>query len=203
MSDAMVERNRDWMLGQLRGPSLERPRVFVLGCIEMQVPAGLREVAHVLAYANLANVAGCDVGFLAALEYAVDVHAATDVIVCGHDDCDAVCRAIDAGATALQGGALHAIRADRGFGRSGAVGAEGAWIARRCERNVALQVLEVGRSPIVRAAWDRRQPLAVAGWIVSSSDGRLNAVGSAVRDPIDVMMLADRLDAAAARFAVS
>lgn len=200
MSDAMVERNRAWMLGQLRGPSVERPRVFVLGCIETSVSAGLRDLAHVLAYANLANVAGCDVGFLAALEFAVDAHAATHVIVCGHDDCDGVRSAIGAGATALQGGALQAVRADRGFGRSGAGDGEGAWVARRCERNVALQVLEVGRSPIVRAAWDRRQPLTIAGWIVASSDGRLSTVGSAVRNAIDVVMLADRLDGPKLRF---
>jgi len=51
---------------------------------------------------------------------------------------------------------------------------------RLCELNVQEQVKAVARVPVLREAWQRRQPLAVHGWIYDLRDGLLRDLGVSV-----------------------
>ena len=61
-------------------------------------------------------------------------------------------------------------------------GAE-ARIDRVCELNVHSQVRTVRDSPIVRSAWERKQELAVHGWIYRLTDGRLRDLKCSCTEP--------------------
>jgi carbonic anhydrase len=54
-----------------------------------------------------------------------------------------------------------------------AIGDEALAIDRLCELNVIEQVANVCHTSIARDAWERRQPLAVHGWVYGINDGLL------------------------------
>ena len=54
-----------------------------------------------------------------------------------------------------------------------------------CELNVVEQVANVCRTTIVQDAWERRQKLAVHGWVYSLDDGLLRDLDICVTCPAD------------------
>jgi carbonic anhydrase len=56
-------------------------------------------------------------------------------------------------------------------------------IDRLCELNVIEQVANVCQTTIVRDAWDRRQELAVHGWVYGLKDGLVRDLGTTVTNP--------------------
>jgi len=193
------QRNRDWMEAHLAGPAGRRARLLWIGGIERTPPDQLRAVAdEVLIHANLANSLRADVNGLAVLEYAVLRRSVSHVVVCGHDDCDAVRCAPQNDVPPVVGAWLQSVRADLlpAGGEPRGRGSRPGWLARSCARNVARQVLNVGRSAVVASAWRGGCPLSVLGWILCARDGRLYAVDQAVSQA-DLGRIADRLDAPA------
>jgi carbonic anhydrase len=49
--------------------------------------------------------------------------------------------------------------------------------------NVIEQVMNVCQTTIARDAWERRQPLAVHGWIYDIQDGLLRDLGVTITEP--------------------
>lgn len=151
--------------------------VLWIGCSDAVDPApemlGLQP-GEVLVHRSLANMAhGLDPGLLTTLAFAVDSLKVPSIVVCGHYGCRGVALALQAPGSDPADhwlAPLRALAAKLGRRDSGPADAEA--LARvLCERNVAAQVEALAASPIVRAAWARRQPLAVHGWIYSASDG--------------------------------
>lgn len=193
------ERNHAWVAARLAAASGRRPRLLWIGCVERMPPLdALHAVADdVLVHSNLANMLGADMNGLAILEYAVQHRAVSHVVICGHDDCDGVRLASRRDLPPLVGGWLQSLHADLlpgGADQSQDVSGSpaGGWLERSCARNVARQVVNVGRTPVVGATWRAGRPLSVLGWILSVHDGRLRAVDQAC-SPADLCRVADRL----------
>lgn len=179
--------NRAWAAEMLREDPeffqrLSRQQVpgyLWIGCSDSRVPSnqivGLMP-GEMFVHRNVANlVVQTDLNCLSTIQFAVDVLAVGHIIVCGHYGC---------------GGVLAALRDDRlglidnWLRHVQDVGAKHAAELRRfrtekdkhrrmCELNVIEQVINVGRTTIVRDAWARGQELAVHGWIYGINDGIL------------------------------
>ena len=62
-------------------------------------------------------------------------------------------------------------------------------VDRLCELNVIQQVQNVANTTIVRAAWQRNQPLSIHGWIYAITDGLLQDLDACVSSLADLRRL--------------
>jgi carbonic anhydrase len=192
----LLKNNRAWSEGiKARDPEFfhalarqQSPRYLWIGCSDSRVPAnqltGLR-AGEMFVHRNVANVVvHTDFNCLSVLQYAVDVLRVEHVIVCGHYGCGGVQAAmqnlqlglIDNWLRHVQD-VMHAHEA-----RLSPIEDESARIDRLCELNVIEQVLNVGRTTIVRSAWGRGQELTVHGVIYGVGDGLLRDLRIRVAD---------------------
>lgn len=161
----------------------QSPEYLWIGCSDSRVPAN--EIVGLLpgelfVHRNVANlVVHTDMNCLSVLQYAVDALRVKHVIVCGHYGCGGVKAALDQHPHGL---------IDQWLGHLGDLyrrrAAELAPIAekeqmldRLCELNVAEQVMNVGRTTILKEAWGRGQAVAIHGWIYSIGNGLLRDLG--------------------------
>ena len=145
---------------------------------------------------NVANVVEhTDVNCLSVLQFAIDVLKVKHVIVCGHYGCGGVRAALGGQQLGLTDHWLWPLRELRAAHAEelACCPHQEARVDRLCEINVAAQVLNVARTPIVQNAWHRGQPLALHGWIYGLADGRLRDLGLTVENP-DGLAHAHRLD---------
>lgn len=210
MIEALLENNRRWAAHQTevdpdffrRLSRQQSPEYLWIGCADSRVPAndivGL-DPGELFVHRNVANlVRGADINCLAVLQYAVEVLRVRHVIVCGHYGCGGVRAALGGHQLGLTDHWLWPLRELRAAHAEelAACGHEDARVDRLCEINVAAQVLNVARTPIVQNAWHRGQPLALHGWIYGLEDGRLHDLGLTLKGLTDVAE-AHRLDAPA------
>jgi carbonic anhydrase len=192
----LLENNRAWSEGiKASDPEFfhalarqQSPRYLWIGCSDSRVPAnqltGLR-AGEMFVHRNVANVVvHTDFNCLSVLQYAVDVLRVEHVIVCGHYGCGGVQAAmqnlrfglIDNWLRHVQD-VMHAHES-----RLSPIEDEARRIDRLCELNVIEQVLNVGRTTIVQAAWARGQELTVHGVIYGVGDGLLRDLRIRVAD---------------------
>jgi carbonic anhydrase len=192
----LLANNRTWAARRTREDpdfftrlcAIHAPDFLWIGCADSRVPAN--EIVgmapgELFVHRNIANVvAPDDPNCTAVLQYAVEVLGIKDVIVCGHYGCGGVEAALG---QALHGPLerwlqhvrdVHAAHADalsrlRDDERS----------RRLAELNVIAQVKAVCRVSAVREAWQRRQPLAVHGWIYDLRDGLLRDLEVSTASP--------------------
>jgi len=169
--------------------TIQRPRYLWIGCADSRVPAneivGLAP-GELFVHRNVANVvAADDVNGLSVLHYAVETLAVEHVIVCGHYGCGGVQAALGPRLRApLEDWIGHVRRiADVHRAALDAAPDETARWRRLCELNVVAQVEAVGATAIVRAAWERRQAVAIHGWIYDLHDGLLRDLDVTVDGP--------------------
>ena len=169
----IFENNREWADEiRAREPNFFRalarkqsPQYLWIGCSDSRAPetqlAGLSP-GDMFVHRNIANlVVHTDLNCLSVMQYAVDVLRVRHIIVCGHYGCGGVKAALDAAADAA------------------------ARVKLLCELNVVEQVANVCRTTIVQDAWERRQKLAVHGWIYGLDDGLLRDLDVCVTGPKD------------------
>jgi carbonic anhydrase len=178
----------------------QAPEYLWIGCSDSRVPAnqvmGLAP-GEVFVHRNVANVvAHSDFNCLSVLEYAVEVLKVKHVIVCGHYGCGGVKAALEDHHLGLIDNWLRHIRDVRNAHREELNGIEdeAARIARLCELNVMRQAAHVSATTIVQRAWERRQPLAVHGWIYGIRDGLIKDLG-VTADGVDEVPQAYRVNA--------
>jgi carbonic anhydrase len=107
-----------------------------------------------------------------------------DIIVCGHYGCGGVQAALDNTKFGLIDNWLRNVQDVRGKHDAALAAIDATGRANRlCELNVIEQVVNVTRTTIVQAAWERQQPLAVHGWIYGVQDGILHDLQMSVSDP--------------------
>ena len=166
--------------------SQQNPRYLWIGCSDSRVPAneivGLAP-GELFVHRNVANVVvHTDLNCLSVLQFAVDVLKVEHVIVTGHYDCGGVRAALNDQSLGLIDNWLrHVQDVATEHAASRAATPEPRRAARLCELNVLEQVVNVGRTTIVRDAWERGQKLTLHGWIYAVSDGLLRDLGR----PID------------------
>jgi carbonic anhydrase len=189
----LLEKNREWSESiKARDPEFftalaqqQSPRYLWVGCADSRVPAtqltGLLP-GEMFVHRNVANVvAHTDFNCLSVLQFAVDVLKVEHVIVCGHYGCGGVRAAmLDLSLGLIDNWLRHVQDVMRTHAPSLA-GLEGeSRLDRLCELNVAEQVLNVGRTAVVRDAWARGQRLALHGLIYGLGDGLLRDLGMRV-----------------------
>ncbi len=169
----------------------QAPRLLWIGCSDSRVPANEivgREPGELFVHRNVANlVIHTDLNCLSVLQFAVDVLRVEHVIVCGHYGCGGIQAAWRSTPLGLIDNWLRHVQnvADRHRERLAWL-AEDVALDRLCELNVLAQAANVCRTTIVRAAWDRGQPVAVHGWVYDLRDGLLRDLGFCVREQNDV-----------------
>lgn len=194
----LLDNNRAWAerVGSERPGFLselatqQKPNYLWIGCSDSRVPAseivGLPP-GEVFVHRNIANVVvHTDLNCLSVLQYAVEVLKVEHVIVCGHYGCGGVQAALNDDRLGLIDNWLRHIRDVYGkhAEKLGAVAEDGKLPA-LCELNVIEQANNVAQTPIVRAAWDRGQPLTVHGWIYGLEDGLIRDLGICMHGPLD------------------
>jgi carbonic anhydrase len=200
MLDNIFERNRAWSAaieaadpGYFRRlAALQSPAYFWIGCSDSRVPANVvagLQPGEVFVHRNVANVVhSSDMNLLSTLEFAVEVLKVRHVIVCGHYGCGGVRAAVKGHADGL---ANHWIEPIRRLAKGHAsaletLSDETARLDRLAELNVAEGVARVVGTPILRAAWERGQPVEVHGLIYGLADGLLRDLGCSVAGPAGV-----------------
>lgn len=128
-----------------------------------------------LVHRNMGNLARTDDdGWLSTLQYAVDELHVSDIVVCGHQGCDA-CWAAMEGSLGTMGRWLEEVRA-AAAGREAELASlpdDSARVQRMVELNVRAQVLNVARAGVVKRAWEERRGPRVHGWVYAERTGRL------------------------------
>ena len=198
----LFENNRAWSR-QLteRDPTFFRklsaqqaPRYLWIGCSDSRVPAN--EIVGLLpgelfVHRNIANlVVHTDLNCLSVMQYAVEVLKVEHIIVCGHYGCGGVLAVLEKREIGLVSNWLrHLADISEKFSATlTAISSVEERARALCRLNVVEQVRHVCKSTVVRSAWERRQPLAVHGWVYSLRDGLLqdlleNPVSSAGTEP--------------------
>jgi carbonic anhydrase len=158
---------------------LQAPEFLWIGCSDSRVPANVitgLDPGEVFVHRNVANIVyPADLNCMSVLQFAVEILQVRHIIVCGHYGCGGVHAAADGSQHGLIAHWLAPVRDLFHDHRQelGLLPTEKARLDRVCELNVFKQVRSVCESPIVRSAWERRQALAVHGWIYGLDDGRL------------------------------
>ncbi len=168
----------------------QSPAYLWIGCSDSRVPAN--EIVGLLpgelfVHRNIANlVVHTDLNCLAVMQFAVDILKVRHIIVCGHYGCSGVAAAWRRDRIGLSDNWLrHVQDIRRKYGKL--IGEDAAALDRLCELNVVEQVTNVCQTTIVRDAWDRRQALAVHGWIYGLQDGLLRDLEVTVNSYEDAM----------------
>ena len=156
----------------------QKPNYLWIGCSDSRVPAekltGL-EPGELFVHRNVANlVIHTDLNCLSVVQYAVDVLEIEHIIICGHTNCGGIKAAIGVEDHGLLSNWLLHIR-DLWFKHSHLLGKLTS--EQRADMlvrlNVAEQVYNLGRSSIIRSAWERGRKLSIHGWVYDVNDGFL------------------------------
>ncbi|MCM2269757.1 MAG: carbonic anhydrase [Thermoanaerobaculia bacterium] len=190
-TDELLARNERWAEATERADpdffrrlaSLQAPRYLWIGCSDSRVPATqITDLApgEIFVHRNVANVISpTDLNLLSAVQFALDVLAVDEVVVCGHYGCGGVGAVLRRERHGLVDHWLRAIVEvrERHEAELAALPDDAARLARLCELNVAAQVDNLCRTSVVRDAWRRGRDVAVHGWIYGVADGRLRDLG--------------------------
>lgn len=192
----LLDNNKKWAAGKLaQDPDYftklargQKPPVLWIGCADSRVPAN--EIigagpGEVFVHRNIANmVVHSDMNMLSVLDYAVNVLQVKHIIVCGHYGCGGVQTAMTNKHVGLIDNwirhikdvyRLHRLELD-------AITDEAARFDRFVELNVFEQVLDLGKTSIVQAAWERGQEVHVHGWVYAIHDGMIRDLKVTLKD---------------------
>ncbi len=180
------QKTRDDPTYFVRQAEQQSPRYLWIGCSDSRVTANDvldLDPGEVFVHRNIANMMHTsDMNLLAVLEFAIETLRVEHVIVCGHYGCGGVRRAIGNERTALVDHWLQPLvmmyrKHHKVFE---ALQSDDAKLDRVCELNIEMQMRRVAMTPIVEAAWARRQPLHLHGWIYGMHDGLLRNLGPSI-----------------------
>ncbi len=192
----LLENNRKWVANKLANdPDYfkrlsvgQKPPVLWIGCADSRVPANEiigAEPGEVFVHRNIANmVVHSDMNMLSVLDYAVNVLQVKHIIVCGHYGCGGVQAAMTNKHIGLIDNWIRHIKDVYRLHRPelDAIDDENTRFNRFVELNVFEQVLDLGKTSIVQAAWDRGQELHVHGWVYDIHDGFIRDMHVTLKD---------------------
>lgn len=190
--------NRAWASQQTRRDpafferlcAIQTPAYLWIGCADSRVPAneivGLAP-GELFVHRNVGNIVRPDdQNCLAVLQYAVDVLHISHIIVCGHYRCGGIQAAFGPPTTDPLEGWISHVRAIRQLHAQelAALADDEMRSHRLCELNVVAQVRMLSGFPTIVRAWERRQQLAIHGWIYDLRDGLLRDLEVSINTPV-------------------
>lgn len=164
----------------------QHPRFLWIGCSDSRIdPNEITQtgIGDLFIHRNIANlVVEYDLNFLSVLQYAVEVLKVEDVIVCGHYGCGGV-------NAALKGDQLGLI--DNWLGHIKSAHQYYAWeidsqpderskSRRLVELNVLEQVNNLGKTRIIREAWEKGKVPRLNGWVYDIENGQLTVLHESI-----------------------
>lgn len=172
--------------------SQQTPQYLWIGCSDSRVPAN--EIVGLLpgelfVHRNVANiVVHTDLNCLSTIQFAVEVLRVGHIIVCGHYGCGGVLAALRDDKLGLIDNWLRHVQDVRWRNQKQLDGIQttAGRHERLCELNVLEQVINVGKTTVVREAWGRGQELSVHGWIYDLRDGLLRDLGLCITAEAEV-----------------
>jgi carbonic anhydrase len=181
----LIENNREWVAKKTaQDPDFfnrlskgQQPPLLWIGCADSRVPANEiigADPGEVFVHRNIANmVVHTDMNMLSVLDYAVNVLKVKHVIVCGHYGCGGVAAAMTNKHIGLIDNWIRHIKDVYRFHMDelNAIEDEGERLNRFIELNVFEQVLDLAKTSIIQAAWERGQEVHLHGWVYDIKDG--------------------------------
>jgi carbonic anhydrase len=167
----------------------QSPPVLWIGCADSRVPANEiigAQPGEVFVHRNIANmVLHTDMNMLSVLDYAVNVLKVKHVIVCGHYGCGGVKAAMGNSSIGIIDNWIRHLKDVYRFHHHelDSIGDEEQRFDRFVELNVKEQVLDLAKTSIVQAAWERNQELHIHGWVYG--------VGSGIIKDLNVSLVSD------------
>lgn len=168
----------------------QQPPLLWIGCADSRVPANEiigAEPGEVFVHRNIANmVVHTDMNMLSVLDYAVNVLQVKHVIVCGHYGCGGVQTAMTNKHIGLIDNWIRHIKDVYRLHRAELddIADEQLRFNRFVELNVVEQVLDLGKTSIVQAAWERGQQVHVHGWVYDIHDGLIKDLMVTLKDNV-------------------
>jgi carbonic anhydrase len=181
----------------------QSPEYLWIGCSDSRVPATqlvALSPGDMFVHRNVANlVVHTDLNCLSVMQFAVDALQVKHVIVCGHYGCGGVKAAFENARLGLIDNWLRHVQdvAEKHAEALSRAADDSVRLRLLCELNAREQVLNVCRTTIVQAAWERGQELSVHGWIYGIEDGLLRDLGVCVTGPEDFAAIASGENAVA------
>jgi carbonic anhydrase len=190
----LFQNNERWVATQLaKDPDFfaktsrdQLPKYLWVGCSDSRVPAneivGL-EPGELFVHRNVANLfPHTDFNCLSVLEFAIDILKIEHVIVCGHYDCGGVKAAMEEHQLGLVDNWLRNIRDIYAMNRDelDKILDLKKRYNRLVELNVLHQVKNICHTTIAQAAWYRKQPLTIHGWVYALDTGKLEDLKCAI-----------------------
>jgi carbonic anhydrase len=190
LEDKLLLNNKSWAQEQRaadptffeRLAKTQRPEVLWIGCSDSRVPANQitgTDPGEIFVHRNIANIVHPgDTNVASVLRYAVSVLKVKHIIVCGHEACGGVRRALnddtDLGEIDLWLHRLRGVRVEHGTELSQLDEREREH--RLCELNVLDQVKTIARLPVIQEAVRAGQQIRLHGWVYALSDGLLRDI---------------------------
>jgi len=166
----------------------QKPQYLWIGCADSRVPAN--EIVGLLpgelfVHRNVSNVVSLDdPNCLSVIQFAVDVLRVQHIIVCGHYGCGGVEAALEGRKLGLAEQWLKHVGIVRDkHAKELAQIDKDKRVDRLCELNVIAQLRNVGRTSILRDAWERGQNVSIHGWIYAITNGLLQDLGVSIDRP--------------------
>jgi carbonic anhydrase len=162
-----------------RAVSEQKPEFLWIGCCDSRVPPGDitgSEPGELFVHRNIANqVSESDLSVLSVLQYAVEVLKVQHIIVCGHYHCGGIFHAMHHEDSGVIGQWLDQVKAIHRShaGELNSIADSALRFDRMVELNVAAQLRNVARIPIVRKAWAEEEGPHLHGWVYDLRTGQL------------------------------
>lgn len=194
--EKLLEGNKQFVADKLRenknvfkdSSQGQSPRFLWVGCSDSRIdPNEITRtgIGDLFVHRNIANlVVEYDLNFLSVLQYAVEVLKVEDIIVCGHYGCGGVNAALKGDQLGLIDNWLGHIKSahqyyaweidqqpdDRSKGR------------KLVELNVLEQINNLGKTRIIREAWERGKRPRLNGWVYDIENGNIKVLHEAITD---------------------
>ena len=161
----------------------QQPPLLWIGCSDSRVPAN--EIigaapGEVFVHRNIANmVLHTDMSMLSVLDFAVNVLKIKHIIVCGHYGCGGVKAAMSNEHLGFIDNWIRHIKDVYRFHQEelDQIHDEEVKFDRFVEVNVMEQVHDLAKTSIIQAAWEKKQPLEIHGWVYKIKDGLIKDLG--------------------------
>jgi carbonic anhydrase len=177
----------------------QQPKFLWVGCSDSRVDPNeitQTDVGELFVHRNIANlVVKTDLNFLSVLQYAVEVLKVEDIIVCGHYGCGGVNAAMKGDQLGLIDDWLAYIRsAYQYYDWELEPYTDPRERARKMvELNVLEQVNNLGKTSIIKEAWERGRTPAISGWVYDLENGKVSILHEEITDP-DQLKLACKFE---------